>query len=210
MAWPSTMPSNAFRDAFLHRRALDRTLARPRRSKEGIGLRAFGQRDPLVEYKMEAFKLFKEMMETIHHDVVSFVFRAGPLVNDRSRKSAVSNNNKRLDRKRLDPNRARSTHASASTPSYGVGSGSQKSARDKDPSAGGQQTVVISERTRNETTPALVVAAKSISIAMGQPKREPFRRFQFIASQSVKWACPPLCRHVSGCLQVLRLIDGLT
>ena len=113
--------------------------------KEGIGLRAFGQRDPLVEYKMEAFKLFKEMMETINHDVVSFVFRAGPLVNDR--RGSQAGNNKRLDRKRLDPNRARSTHASAN-PSYGVGSGSQKSARDKDPSAGGQQTVVISERTR--------------------------------------------------------------
>ena len=120
--------------------------------KEGIGLRAFGQRDPLVEYKMEAFKLFKEMMETIHHDVVSFVFRAGPLVNDRQRGRQVSDN-KRLDRKRLDPNRARSTHASA-TPSYGVGSGNQQSSRDKDPSAGGQQTVVINERTkRNDPCP---------------------------------------------------------
>ena len=113
--------------------------------KEGIGLRAFGQRDPLVEYKMEAFKLFKEMMQTIHHDVVSFVFRAGPLVNDRQKSGQSSN--KRLDRKRLDPNRARTTHESA-TPSYGVGSGNQQSARDKDPSAGGKQTVVITERVR--------------------------------------------------------------
>jgi len=120
--------------------------------KEGIGLRAFGQRDPLVEYKMEAFKLFKEMMETIHHDVVSFVFRAGPLVNDRQN-SRQASGNKRIDRKRLDPNRARATHASA-TPSYGVGSGNQQNARDKDPSAGGQQTVVINERTkRNDPCP---------------------------------------------------------
>ena len=101
---------------------------------------------------MEAFKLFKEMMETIHHDVVSFVFRAGPLVNDRQ-KSRQASSNKRIDRKRLDPNRARTTHESA-TPSYGVGSGSQQSARDKDPSAGGQQTVVINERTkRNDPCP---------------------------------------------------------
>ena len=119
--------------------------------KEGIGLRAFGQRDPLVEYKMEAFKLFKEMMETINHDVVSFVYRAGPMVNDRRPNQGGSN--KRIDRKRLDPNRARSTQASAS-PSYGVGSGNQRSARDKDPSAGGQQTVVINERTkRNDPCP---------------------------------------------------------
>ena len=113
--------------------------------KEGIGLRAFGQRDPLVEYKMEAFKLFKEMMETIHHDVVSFVYRAGPLVNNKQ--GQKTNNRSRLDRKRLDPNRARSTHASAE-PSYGIGSGNQQGAREKDPSAGGQQTVVVGDRTR--------------------------------------------------------------
>ena len=113
--------------------------------KEGIGLRAFGQRDPLVEYKMEAFKLFKEMMETIHHDVVSFVSKAGPLVNNKQGQN--NNSRSRLDRKRLDPNRARSTHASAN-PSYGIGSGNQPGAREKDPSAGGQQTVVVGERTR--------------------------------------------------------------
>ncbi len=33
--------------------------------KEGIGLRAYGQKDPLVEYKTEAFKLFLELLNQI-------------------------------------------------------------------------------------------------------------------------------------------------
>ena len=121
--------------------------------KEGIGLRAFGQRDPLVEYKMEAFKLFKEMMETINHDVVSFVYRAGPLVNDRRASQASSN--KRIDRPQTPrPQSEPALPMLLPHPSYGVGSGNQQSSRDKDPSAGGQQTVVINERTkRNDPCP---------------------------------------------------------
>ena len=118
--------------------------------KEGIGLRAFGQRDPLVEYKMEAFGLFKTMMETINQDVVSFLFRAGPLVSDQQSKQ--SSRRTQVNRRRLDPKRAQSTHASAN-PSYGVGSGQQASSKERDPSAG-KQTVVVEERVgRNEPCP---------------------------------------------------------
>ena len=42
--------------------------------KEGIGLRAIGQRDPLVEYKREAFNLFKELIEEIKFDSVKLLF----------------------------------------------------------------------------------------------------------------------------------------
>ncbi len=44
--------------------------------KEGIGLRGYGQKDPLLEYKKEGFLLFKEMMDTFTSDVVQKVFRA--------------------------------------------------------------------------------------------------------------------------------------
>ena len=43
--------------------------------KDGIGLRAYGQRDPLVEYKREAFDLFEDMTSSIKYDVASFIFR---------------------------------------------------------------------------------------------------------------------------------------
>jgi len=44
--------------------------------KEGIGLRAIGQRDPLVEYKREAFGLFKELIEEIRFDTVKLLYNA--------------------------------------------------------------------------------------------------------------------------------------
>ena len=46
--------------------------------KEGIGLRAYGQKDPLVEYKIEAFKLFEMLLIQIRNDVVSFCFKFFP------------------------------------------------------------------------------------------------------------------------------------
>jgi len=38
--------------------------------REGIGLRAYGQRDPLVEYKVEAAAMFDELLGKIRHDIV--------------------------------------------------------------------------------------------------------------------------------------------
>ncbi len=46
--------------------------------KEGIGLRAYGQKDPLVEYKVEAFKLFADLLIQIRDEVVSFAFKFFP------------------------------------------------------------------------------------------------------------------------------------
>jgi preprotein translocase subunit SecA len=42
--------------------------------KEGIGLRAIGQRDPLVEFKNEAFGLFKELIEEIQFETVKLLY----------------------------------------------------------------------------------------------------------------------------------------
>ncbi len=43
--------------------------------KEGIGLRGYGQRDPLTEYKREAFDLFQEMVERVKATVVEWLFK---------------------------------------------------------------------------------------------------------------------------------------
>jgi preprotein translocase subunit SecA len=43
--------------------------------REGIGLQAYGQRDPLVEYKIEAHKMFEELTEGIRADIVANMFR---------------------------------------------------------------------------------------------------------------------------------------
>jgi preprotein translocase subunit SecA len=58
--------------------------------KEGIGMRAYGQKDPLIEYKKESFILFQDMMDRIEDEAVRFLFfmqrqegddRGGPPVN---------------------------------------------------------------------------------------------------------------------------------
>ena len=42
--------------------------------KDGIGLRAMAQRDPLVEYQREGFQLFQAMMEAIKEESVGYLF----------------------------------------------------------------------------------------------------------------------------------------
>ena len=44
--------------------------------KDGIGLRAYGQKDPLIEYKKEAYDLFNKMMFEIQSNTVKYLFRA--------------------------------------------------------------------------------------------------------------------------------------
>ncbi len=44
--------------------------------REGIGLRAYGQRNPLIEYKREAHEMFAELTDTIRRDVAQGVYRA--------------------------------------------------------------------------------------------------------------------------------------
>src|SRR5574341_922045 len=43
--------------------------------KRGIGLRAYGQRDPLLEYKRESFRMFTELLEKIDEETVEKIFK---------------------------------------------------------------------------------------------------------------------------------------
>ena len=47
--------------------------------KEGIGLRGYGQRDPLVEYKKESFDLFQGMKDRVEEEIVRYLFWLRPL-----------------------------------------------------------------------------------------------------------------------------------
>jgi preprotein translocase subunit SecA len=46
--------------------------------REGIGLRAYGQRDPLIEYKREAFDMFSQMFSAIEEEAIEILFRLQP------------------------------------------------------------------------------------------------------------------------------------
>ncbi len=50
--------------------------------KEGIGLRGYGQRDPLQEYKKESFDLFDMMRERVENDIVQKLFRYEPVTEE--------------------------------------------------------------------------------------------------------------------------------
>lgn len=43
--------------------------------REGIGLRAYGQKNPLVEYKFEAYDMFEAMIESIQEDTIMYLYR---------------------------------------------------------------------------------------------------------------------------------------
>jgi preprotein translocase subunit SecA len=50
--------------------------------KEGIGLRGYGQRDPLVEYKKESFSLFQAMKERVDEEIVRYLWWLRPMLNE--------------------------------------------------------------------------------------------------------------------------------
>ena len=59
--------------------------------KEGIGLRGYGQRNPLVEYKRESFAMFEAMKGRIDEDIVRYLWRLRPATPDEAaRRRAVA------------------------------------------------------------------------------------------------------------------------
>jgi preprotein translocase subunit SecA len=48
--------------------------------REGVGLQAYGQKDPLVVYRTESFRMFGMLLDHIQHDVVHTIFRVQPAV----------------------------------------------------------------------------------------------------------------------------------
>ncbi len=58
--------------------------------KEGINLRGYGQRDPLVEYKRESFEMFQAMKARIDEETVKYLWRLRPVVKEGRADSAVA------------------------------------------------------------------------------------------------------------------------
>src|SRR5438045_5328784 len=57
--------------------------------KEGIGLRGYGQRDPLVEYKKESFELFQAMQDRIDEEIVRYLWWLRPVLQEEAAAQAV-------------------------------------------------------------------------------------------------------------------------
>ena len=61
--------------------------------RQGIGLRAYAQRNPKQEYKRESFQLFQEMLNNIKHEVVRILYRVEPVSEEQMRE---------MERRRLE------------------------------------------------------------------------------------------------------------
>lgn len=59
--------------------------------REGIGLRGYAQRDPLVEYKKEAYDLFQEMLRSLRDDMVRIMYRVQTQEPPRRRQMTFNN-----------------------------------------------------------------------------------------------------------------------
>ncbi|MEX1122267.1 MAG: SEC-C metal-binding domain-containing protein, partial [Balneolales bacterium] len=123
--------------------------------KEGIGLRAFGQKDPLLEYKREAFNMFTHLIDDMNMDVVSLVWKSVP-------EASVNQNQMRQAKdpagKKVDMSKLKTRHDS--TDNMGVQfAGQQNGGQEGQPAAtGGQrakkQPVEVEERVgRNDPCP---------------------------------------------------------
>jgi len=62
--------------------------------RQGIGLRGYGQQDPLVEYKKEAYRLFNELINNIQKNVVYTIFKISP--NQNTAASSINNRPQQL------------------------------------------------------------------------------------------------------------------
>lgn len=48
--------------------------------REGVGLQAYGQKDPLVVYKTEGYQMFGQLTDHVRHDAVHTIFRVKPAI----------------------------------------------------------------------------------------------------------------------------------
>ena len=54
--------------------------------KEGIGLRAYSQRDPLVEYKREGFEAFSAMLDRMEEEIVRYLMLLEPVIREEAKR----------------------------------------------------------------------------------------------------------------------------
>ncbi|MBI3804788.1 MAG: preprotein translocase subunit SecA [Nitrospirae bacterium] len=80
--------------------------------KEGIGLRGYGQKDPLSEYKREGFEMFSEMIGRIKRDTVEHLFRVQVMREERMPVAPVFPQPQEMQLNRGEPETAQTTQRS--------------------------------------------------------------------------------------------------
>jgi preprotein translocase subunit SecA len=78
--------------------------------KEGIGLRGYGQKDPLTEYKREGFEMFTAMIDRIKRDTVEHLFRVQMVRQEKSPMAAVFPKAQEMQLNRGESSQVRTVH----------------------------------------------------------------------------------------------------
>ncbi|MEP1150948.1 MAG: preprotein translocase subunit SecA [Balneola sp.] len=78
--------------------------------KEGIGLRAYGQKDPLLEYKREAFDMFKQLLGMINTEVISTIWKSMPESQANNEVQQAQKQKSRFDTSKMQASQADSTN----------------------------------------------------------------------------------------------------
>lgn len=91
--------------------------------KEGIHLRAYGQKDPLLEYKGEAFKIFVELVKDVNKEAVNLAFRYFPKMTEQEARTARRRESMPRMRQSSSGSSAayQYTHSSTDVPSFVTG-----------------------------------------------------------------------------------------
>ncbi len=111
--------------------------------KEGIGLRSYGQKDPLMEYKREAFEMFKNLISEINRETISVIWKAIPeMQKDRAEQMQQA----QKTRSKIDLERAHAQHADSTNMGF-RGAGQEQNGDQRRGTAPGEkkQPVTVEE-----------------------------------------------------------------
>lgn len=116
--------------------------------KEGIGLRSFAQKNPLLEYKKEAFDMFKQLIEMINQEAISLIWKSFP----ETQAEGAQLQQAQQQKSRYDTSRMQTQHADST--GMGLQGGGQSDATPKQnpmgPNVKRKPVVVEAEPGRND------------------------------------------------------------
>src|SRR6056297_3206846 len=116
--------------------------------KEGIGLRSFAQKDPLMEYKKEAFEMFKMLIDEINKETISLIWKAVPEVQaDQGKVQAAQKEKSKYDMSKAQAEQADATNMGFRGKQQADGDGQQKASA---PGEKRQPVTVEDEPGRND------------------------------------------------------------
>jgi len=126
--------------------------------KEGIGLRGYGQRDPLVEYKKESFALFQAMKDRIEEEIVRYLWRLTPVASDGTTEAPIRQAPARRPAPRITLSSPSTTPPPSPFGALGGGGGAQAGGPPRPARTGGDDVVRQVKRDerkvgRNEPCP---------------------------------------------------------